>query len=240
MCWSLFIKRWLSFIENYTTKEQMNKLLNCSLLIILSIYAYYNSKQLIVMTWISPPWMIYFDLFFTLYSFSSPFICTEENHFDTCYAFKEQEGCCLSSIHIQLENIIKKVTHWNFSFDIRWVHLTIFGFVIIFPLILMIILGEDEKKTKQKYISSTIGLLMIMNTGCKIALDVSDKSWTNCGRILLFSIWFLVNIGILAFYYYLYSPSSFYNIYGYHHFPIPPDIVEFLCYYALVFTRILY
>jgi hypothetical protein len=77
-CWSLLIKRWFSFTENCKTERRISKLLNCTLLIILSIYAYYNSKQLIVMTWITLPWILSFDLFFTLYEFSSPFIRTSK------------------------------------------------------------------------------------------------------------------------------------------------------------------
>ena len=44
----------------------------CCLLIILSIYAYINSKPMIMSVWIRPPWMLYYDLYFTLYELSAP------------------------------------------------------------------------------------------------------------------------------------------------------------------------
>jgi len=85
MCWLLFIEQWILFTENDKKEGGMKKLLNCTLLIIFSVYAYYNSKQLMFITWISPPWMMYYDLIFILYILSVPSRLTEKTGKKICY-----------------------------------------------------------------------------------------------------------------------------------------------------------
>ncbi|CAF1457250.1 unnamed protein product [Rotaria sordida] len=77
MCWPLFIQRWILFSKNEKHEEQRKKLINCNMLIILSIYAYIHSKPIIITTWILPPWMLYYDLLFTLYVLNLPIKLTE-------------------------------------------------------------------------------------------------------------------------------------------------------------------
>jgi len=73
MCWPLCIKQWILSTKYDQYENQRKKLINCCLLIILSVYTYINSKPTRIETWILPPWMLYYNLYFILYELSEPF-----------------------------------------------------------------------------------------------------------------------------------------------------------------------
>ena len=69
MCWSLFTHQWIFLAEH---KDKPKILINCSLLIVCSIYAYVNSELTFLEIWIQPPRMLYYHLFFVLHQLYQP------------------------------------------------------------------------------------------------------------------------------------------------------------------------
>jgi len=110
----------------------------------------------------------------------------------------------------------------------------------ILPPIVMIILDDNRTKTQQRYVSSTIGLFLIMHVGHITAVETVVKSLTNSQKIHLFSTWLLVNITVLIVYYYIYSVTPMFMFFYLYEFWVPPDIVEFAALYGFIFIGSLY
>ncbi|UJR29261.1 hypothetical protein I4U23_010475 [Adineta vaga] len=241
LCWSLFIERWIRSIEHNQIKRRKKKLLSCSLLIMFSSYAYYNSKKFMFITWIRPPWTLYYDLFFILFVINEPFKCLDENDWQPWHNFRDHE-VSLPFLGASYEIMIRDVKYLYSSFKIQWLRTIIILVLYILPPIFVFIHGDMDRKIRQQYISSTMFLILLMGTGREIAVESVDKLFKTTRKIYLFSTWLLINIVLLIIYHYIYSfvPLVIFGYYYYHEFLVPPDLIEYAALFALLFIASLY
>ncbi|CAF1657033.1 unnamed protein product, partial [Rotaria magnacalcarata] len=132
------------------------------------------------------------------------------------------------TVRAQLENFIEEIKHYHSYLDIQTIFSIVFHCFFVFIPTIVVYKLYDGPGMKQSFISFLFGLYMILVVGCQLAYNAADNRCTKCGKFLLYSIWLLINISVLIFYYYIHLPTSIFTIHLHREIPLMATVIDLM------------